>query len=68
VISSFCGTGHCVQVDPAPGGGVYVRRKVTGYGAATGQPLLFTAAEWEAFIAGVVAGEFGLERIHGVDQ
>lgn len=64
MISSFCHATGCVQVDPAPDGGVYVRRRGTGDGAGTVQ-LRFSAAEWEAFVAGVVAGEFGLDRVHG---
>jgi hypothetical protein len=63
MISSFCNWGECVQVDPAPGGGVYVRRKVTGYGAMTTKPLLFSPAEWDAFIAGAKAGEFDRDRL-----
>jgi hypothetical protein len=65
VISSFCSWAECVQVDPAPGGGVYVSRRHTGDGAGTVR-LRFTAAEWTAFTAGVAAGEFTLERIHGM--
>jgi hypothetical protein len=64
VISSFCNWGECVQVDPAPGGGVYVSRRHTGDGAGTVR-LRFSAAEWDAFLRGVAAGEFSLERIHG---
>jgi hypothetical protein len=65
VISSFCTVGGCVQVDPAPGGGVYVTRHHTGDGVGTVR-LRFTAAEWAAFVQGVRAGEFSLERIHGM--
>jgi hypothetical protein len=57
VISSFCGDYTCVQVDPAPGGGVYVQRRVVGDGAGTVR-LPYTADEWRAFVLGVKAGEF----------
>lgn len=57
MISSFCSWGNCVQVDLAPDGGVYVRRRVTGDGAMAGQ-LPFTRAEFRAFVLGVKAGEF----------
>jgi hypothetical protein len=67
MISSFCNWGECVQVDPAPGGGVYVSRRHTGDGAGTVR-LRFSAAEWDAFLTGAKAGEFDRDRIHGVHQ
>jgi hypothetical protein len=66
VISSYCGDNTCVQVDPAPSGGVYVSRRHTGDGVGVIR-LRFSPAEWDAFLAGVVAGEFGLDRIHGTE-
>ena len=46
--------GNCVEVAHLPDGGVAVRdSKDRG-----GQTLVFTAAEWAAFVAGVRDGEF----------
>jgi hypothetical protein len=55
--SSFCGPAdHCVEVAAFPGGDIVVRdSKDTRPDAPR---LSFTAAEWDAFVAGVVAGEF----------
>ena len=54
--SSFCGAaGSCVEVADLHDGAVAIRR-----GASThDQVLTFTAAEWDAFLAGVKDGEFG---------
>jgi hypothetical protein len=53
--SSYCSIGGCVEVGQLADGGVAVRdSKNPGQ-----QPLVFTAAEWTAFVAGVRAGEFG---------
>jgi len=53
--SSFCTLGGCVQVGQLAGGGVAVRDSKN----PAQQPLVFTTAEWTAFVAGVRAGEFG---------
>lgn len=54
--SSFSGgdNGNCVEVATTPGGGRYLRdtkdrNRLAHY---------FTAAEWDAFVKGVKAGEF----------
>lgn len=54
--SSFTGSneGSCVEVAFLPGGGVAVRDTKDRSRA----PHRYTAAEWEAFVAGVRAGEF----------
>jgi Domain of unknown function (DUF397) len=54
--SSFCAAGNCVEVAALPGDEIIVRdSKDTRPDAPR---LSFTAAEWDAFVAGVVAGEF----------
>lgn len=55
-ISSFCNRGDCVQVEVVPGGWV----RVTDTRQRAG--VDFTTAEWEAFLLGVKAGEFDLDR------
>lgn len=46
--------GNCVELAPLPAGGVAVRdSKDPG-----GPTLRFTPAEWNAFAAGMAAGEF----------
>ncbi|MGH3569334.1 MAG: DUF397 domain-containing protein [Pseudonocardia sp.] len=47
-------TGACVEVADLPGGGRGVRDSKN----PTGPALMFTAAEWVAFVAGVRDGEF----------
>lgn len=47
--------GNCVEVADLPDGGRAVRDSKD----RSGPPLVFTAAEWAAFLAGVRAGEFG---------
>ena len=55
-ISSFSGaSGNCVEVADLPDGGRAVRDSKDG---SEGPILLFTSSEWQAFIAGVKAGEF----------
>ena len=57
--SSFCYSGDCVEVAKLPDGRVAVRdSKHPELG-----PRLFDAAEWQAFIAGVKAGEFDLAAL-----
>ena len=53
-ISSYCCPGTCVAVAAMPDGGVAVRdTKVQD-----GPVLLFTAEEWDSFIAGAREGQF----------
>jgi Domain of unknown function (DUF397) len=54
--SSWCSTNSCVEVADLPGGGVAVR---DGKQPISAPVLVFTTQEWEAFISGVNAGEFG---------
>jgi Domain of unknown function (DUF397) len=55
--SSFCGShGSCVEVAETVGGGIAIRH---GEAPGTGSVLFFSRDEWEAFVAGVKAGEFG---------
>lgn len=55
--SSLCGAhGSCVEVADTPDGGVAVR---DGEAPGTGPVLIFSRDEWDAFVAGVKAGEFG---------
>lgn len=46
--------GNCVEVADSPDGGRYVRDTKD----RTRAPHHFTAAEWDAFVRGVKAGEF----------
>jgi Domain of unknown function (DUF397) len=56
VKSSYSGPqGNCVEVAPMRNGGVAVRN--SRY--PDGPPLVFTAAEWDAFLTGALEGEFG---------
>lgn len=48
--------GQCVEVAMLDGGYVALRDSKD---KGAGPVLVFTASEWEAFIAGAVAGEFG---------
>jgi hypothetical protein len=55
--SSFSGSGnHCVEVRIMPDGEVAVRDSKDQAGPA----LMFTTAEWAAFLAGAQQGEFDL--------
>jgi hypothetical protein len=54
--ASFCAGSNCVEVAALPTDEIVVRdSKDTRPDAPQ---LTFTAAEWDAFVAGVVAGEF----------
>jgi Domain of unknown function (DUF397) len=54
--SSFCGSVGCVEVAVLPGGEIVVRDSKDESPVA---PVLrFTNAEWDAFVSGVLAGEF----------
>ncbi len=56
VKSSYSGPqGNCVEVAPVRDGGVAVRNSRHPDGPA----LVFTAAEWDAFLSGALDGEFG---------
>ena len=57
--SMASGTGNCVQV-AAVGRMIYVRDSKT---APSGSVLAFTEAEWDAFLSGVRAGEFGVDSL-----
>ena len=61
VISSFCTLGNCVQVTPAPEGGVLVSDSKD----AAALTLTFTAEEWNDFVKGVKNDEFDLDVLHG---
>lgn len=52
--SSFCDLDGCVQVAKLADGQVAVRDTKN----ESQSPLVFTADEWSAFVAGVRAGEF----------
>jgi hypothetical protein len=53
--STFSGNqGNCVEVAELPDGGRAVRDSKN----PTGPVIAYTAAEWDAFLAGVKAGEF----------
>lgn len=47
--------GNCVETCVLPGGGRAVRHSKD----PSGPTLVFSAAEWQAFIAGLKVGEFG---------
>lgn len=52
-VSSFCSGGACVEVGTLPTGNVAVRDTKDRT-----RELVFTAEEWQAFVAGVRNGEF----------
>jgi Domain of unknown function (DUF397) len=54
--SSWCSTNSCVEVADLPDGGVAVR---DGKQPISAPVLVFSTQEWQAFISGVNAGEFG---------
>jgi hypothetical protein len=55
VVSSAChGAGNCVAAGLLPTGEVSVRDTKR----PDGQPQVYTAAEWDAFVQGVKSGEF----------
>jgi hypothetical protein len=54
--SSFCGEGSCVEVAALPGDEIIVRDSKDN--RVDAPRLTFTAAEWDAFVLGVAAGEF----------
>lgn len=56
--SSRCGNTTCVEVDLRPDGTVLVRDSKH----PEQPPLTFDGAEWDDFVRGVKAGEFGPSR------
>lgn len=59
--ASHCENGAtCVEVRRASGGGVNVRQSTV-----PDRVMWFSDTEWTAFIAGVRAGEFDINRIEG---
>lgn len=54
--SSYSGPDGCVEVGRVPGGGPVVA--VRSSRRRDHQQLIFTAAEWHAFVRGVKDGEF----------
>lgn len=52
--SSFCPEGQCVEVAPLPDGRISLRRSKD----STREPISFAREEWDAFVLGVLAGEF----------
>lgn len=60
--SSRCGGGSCLEVAEVVGL-IAIRRVVDG--VQIGDPHYVTRAEWEAFVAGVEAGEFRFGGGHG---
>lgn len=52
--STFCGNATCVEVTDLDNGGVLLRDSKH----PEIEPLMFTEDEWDAFLAGVKAGEF----------
>ena len=53
--STYSGGGNCVEAADLPDGGTALRNSRF----PDGPVLTFTPAEWEAFLLGVRAGEFG---------
>jgi hypothetical protein len=60
--SSFCGVGSCVEVAALPDGHIALRDGK----APDLPPHIFTGTEWDAFVAGVVAGEFNRSRLRSI--
>ena len=55
--SSLCGAhGSCVEVAETPDGRYAIRN---GEASSSSPVLYFSGDEWEAFVGGVKAGEFG---------
>lgn len=57
--SSYCHTGGCVAVAALPDGSIAVRDEKV----EAGPVLTFTAAEWDAFVAGVKNAEFDVATL-----
>lgn len=53
-VSNYCGAGACVAVAALDNGQVAVRDEKV----QDGPLLIFTANEWDAFVAGVKDGQF----------
>lgn len=56
MISSFCAHGGCVTVD-------LVGDQIQVGSTHDADVLLFSVLEWDAFLFGVLAGEFGLAAL-----
>lgn len=59
VRSSTCRDGNCVEAAITIEGNVLVRDSKN----LDQQTLSFTTSEWEAFLTGVAAGEFAVDRL-----
>lgn len=57
-VSSFCSGGDCVEVARLAHGSI----RVTSTREPT-RELVYTPAEWDAFVAGVKAGEFDRDAL-----
>ena len=57
--SSFCGMGSCVEVAALPTGDIAIRDGKRPHLA----PHVFSPEEWDAFLAGALAGEFDREKL-----
>lgn len=64
--SSFCGNGGCVEVATLPGDEIALRDSKDD----TSPVLRFTPDEWDAFLAGVLDGQFSRDalREHATDR
>lgn len=57
--SSFCGDGGCVEVATLPGDQIALRDSKND-----DSPILtFTPEEWDAFVAGVLDGQFSRDAL-----
>lgn len=57
--SSFCGNAGCVEVAALPGDEIALRDSKD----VTSPVLRFTADEWDAFVAGVLDGQFSRDAL-----
>lgn len=55
--SSFSGGGDCVEVAQLDNGEIAVK-----HSRSEAEPFVYTAREWDAFLAGVKHGEFDFAR------
>ena len=58
-VSSLCGGGECVAVAKLANGNIAIHDKKD----LSHKPMVFTHAEWKAFVAGVKNGEFDIEAL-----
>lgn len=59
--SSYCEGGHCLEVKEAGENLLAIRNS----GIWSDQHILARSDEWDAFIAGIKAGEFDPPGLHG---